>query len=261
MANLPESATWTAGVYQLETTDPVLGGAEGVDNVQAKALANRTAYLKSEIEALAAEVAALDFSVTNHGALTGRDTADAHPIEAITGLFSALAGRAPSVHQHSASAISAGTMDTARLPAASTSAAGIVQLVAGLTSTSNTQALAAGQGKALKDLIDQIAAPTTGMAGDGGWLIIPTPTTPMYVQWIAKPVKDGDWQSFPIEFPTACLVLVGIDITSTVNTYISVGATALSRLGFRVRATNLGTSPPTRWTHATFGGSYLALGH
>jgi len=26
MANLEETAVWTPGVYQLETTDPVLGG-------------------------------------------------------------------------------------------------------------------------------------------------------------------------------------------------------------------------------------------
>jgi len=53
MANLEESAVWTPGVYQLETTDPVLGGpvqpepaTGGIANRQALALANRTAYLK-----------------------------------------------------------------------------------------------------------------------------------------------------------------------------------------------------------------------
>lgn len=46
MANLPEAATWEAGIYQLEITDPVRGGAEGISNLQAKQLANRTAWLK-----------------------------------------------------------------------------------------------------------------------------------------------------------------------------------------------------------------------
>ncbi|MDG4811644.1 hypothetical protein P8629_01365, partial [Hydrogenovibrio sp. 3SP14C1] len=51
MANLPETAQWEAGVYQLETTDPVEGGPNGIDNEQAKQLANRTAFLKGQLEA------------------------------------------------------------------------------------------------------------------------------------------------------------------------------------------------------------------
>lgn len=50
MANLPESSSWNAGVYQIETTDDVIGGVNGVANAQAKALANRTLYLKNWLE-------------------------------------------------------------------------------------------------------------------------------------------------------------------------------------------------------------------
>lgn len=50
MANLTETATFDAGVYQLETTDPVQGGSTGVSNYQAKALANRTTYLKQRVD-------------------------------------------------------------------------------------------------------------------------------------------------------------------------------------------------------------------
>lgn len=50
MANLEEKVEWTAGIYQFETTDPVMGGPNGVDNVQAKQLANRTQYLKQQSE-------------------------------------------------------------------------------------------------------------------------------------------------------------------------------------------------------------------
>lgn len=49
MANLTETQTWETGIYQLETTDPVEGGAEGKSNVQAKQLANRSAWLKQHI--------------------------------------------------------------------------------------------------------------------------------------------------------------------------------------------------------------------
>ncbi len=48
--NLQEVAEWVEGIYQLEIEDLVQGGAEGVDNLQAKQLANRTAYLKAQVE-------------------------------------------------------------------------------------------------------------------------------------------------------------------------------------------------------------------
>jgi hypothetical protein len=51
MATLPETATWEAGIYQLETTDPVQGGLNGIDNLQGKQLANRTVYLKQQVDA------------------------------------------------------------------------------------------------------------------------------------------------------------------------------------------------------------------
>lgn len=47
MANIIETETWDDGVYQLETTDPVEGGADGVDNAPHKNLANRTLWLKN----------------------------------------------------------------------------------------------------------------------------------------------------------------------------------------------------------------------
>ncbi|WP_244744918.1 gp53-like domain-containing protein [Paraburkholderia terricola] len=51
MADLVEIAQWEEGVYQLETSDPVMGGPDGVDNRQAKQLANRTRYLRAQQEA------------------------------------------------------------------------------------------------------------------------------------------------------------------------------------------------------------------
>ncbi|MCQ4319719.1 hypothetical protein [Stutzerimonas stutzeri] len=50
MANVNETSQWESGVYQIETTDPVLGGANGIANVQARQLANRTAYLKARAD-------------------------------------------------------------------------------------------------------------------------------------------------------------------------------------------------------------------
>ncbi|WP_244097656.1 gp53-like domain-containing protein [Burkholderia ambifaria] len=64
MTNLIEIERWEDGVYQLETSDPVVGGPDGIDNLQAKQLANRTRYLKRAIESgqsnLDAHTAAVD---------------------------------------------------------------------------------------------------------------------------------------------------------------------------------------------------------
>ena len=48
MANLKLLPRWTEGVYQLEETDPVMGGENGIDNQQAKDLGNRTEFLRQE---------------------------------------------------------------------------------------------------------------------------------------------------------------------------------------------------------------------
>ena len=53
MANITEELSnpqWSEGIYQLETTDPVLGGPNGIANRQAKELAARTQYLKKKQE-------------------------------------------------------------------------------------------------------------------------------------------------------------------------------------------------------------------
>lgn len=52
MADLTESEEWTPGIYQIETSDPVLGGPLGISNQQGKQLANRTRWLKGKIDAL-----------------------------------------------------------------------------------------------------------------------------------------------------------------------------------------------------------------
>ena len=49
MANLTNTSTWEAGIYQLEATDPVQGGPGGVSNQQAQQLSNRTNWLRDRI--------------------------------------------------------------------------------------------------------------------------------------------------------------------------------------------------------------------
>ena len=64
MANLPETPQWEEGIYQIDVSDPVLGGPDGISNRQGKQLASRTLYLKQQVEKggsdLAAHIAAAD---------------------------------------------------------------------------------------------------------------------------------------------------------------------------------------------------------
>jgi hypothetical protein len=92
MANLTESVTWAAGVYQIELTDPVIGGPGGISNLQAGALANRTAWLKAQVEAL-------DLSLDGHLGVGGEAQ---HPLvtDSVAGFMSpamlaTLTSRAP----------------------------------------------------------------------------------------------------------------------------------------------------------------------
>ncbi|WP_233468305.1 gp53-like domain-containing protein [Enterobacter asburiae] len=83
MANLPETPQWEDGIYQIEVSDPVLGGPDGISNRQAKQLAKRTSYLKQQVEKggtdLAAHIAAADphtqYAPKDSPALTGSPTA------------------------------------------------------------------------------------------------------------------------------------------------------------------------------------------
>lgn len=52
MTNLTEKEQWEDGVYQIEKTDPVVGGPEGLSNRQGQQLANRTKYLKGLVDGL-----------------------------------------------------------------------------------------------------------------------------------------------------------------------------------------------------------------
>lgn len=47
---LPEEAVWEEGIRQVETTDTVLGGPGGTPNIAPEQLANRTLYLKQNME-------------------------------------------------------------------------------------------------------------------------------------------------------------------------------------------------------------------
>ncbi|MBS6284346.1 phage tail protein [Haemophilus parainfluenzae] len=52
MANLTLTRQWVENIYQLETSDPVMGGPDGIDNRQAKELGARTNWLKDQVDGI-----------------------------------------------------------------------------------------------------------------------------------------------------------------------------------------------------------------
>lgn len=82
MANLTETPQWEAGIYRIETNDPVIGGENGISNAAAKQLGNRTAWLKAQVEALLADIAAIEGAYATTASLAAHtgNTANPHAV-------------------------------------------------------------------------------------------------------------------------------------------------------------------------------------
>lgn len=50
MSNLPETPSWESGIHQLEESDRAKAGVGGVLNIPATQLANRTRWLREQVE-------------------------------------------------------------------------------------------------------------------------------------------------------------------------------------------------------------------
>lgn len=128
MANITETPAWAPVVDEIDTSDKVLGGPDGVINVQAKQLADRTAYLKQEVEEAAAaagvagvkadqalgsiediEVAAGSATAAAAAALAHRDAAQAAEALAVVARNAAQAAGAQSADNAQFAVTAAGT--------------------------------------------------------------------------------------------------------------------------------------------------------
>ena len=152
MANVKETATWENGIYQLETTDPVLGGENGIDNLQARQLGNRTQWLKTEIARAVADIGNLgsgkadkSVQITAGAGLAGGGTLASNRT---------LALGTPGTCSGSTSNWAGSDTHTHALAAATLLAPGIVQLVNNLATADAGKALTAAQGKAIKERLD-----------------------------------------------------------------------------------------------------------
>lgn len=156
MANLHETATWEAGIYQWETSDPVMGGENGIDNKPTRQLANRTLWLKTElakaVESIGSNKSAADIAlgtkadknttITAGNGLTGGGNLSANL---------AISLGTPSTITATSGNTVAASSHTHEIDKASTTTPGIVQLNNTLSSSATNQALTAAMGKKLQD--------------------------------------------------------------------------------------------------------------
>ncbi len=157
MATIPNPASPKfPDVYQIETSDPVQGGPNGISNKSTKDLVERTQYLNLNKANTATKIVAGN-GLTGGGTL-GSDT-------------TVTLGTPGGLTDKSNNAVTE-TGHTHSLQKSSTAVAGIVQLNDTLTSDSITLALTAKQGKALKSELDTLgtdkaATATKIVAGNG----------------------------------------------------------------------------------------------
>ncbi|MBZ6678992.1 SGNH/GDSL hydrolase family protein, partial [Klebsiella pneumoniae] len=68
MTKIDEKAVWPSEIYQIRRGDTVSGGKDGVANIQAGQLADRTAYLKKSLESFSVMIQSGDAPYTDESA-------------------------------------------------------------------------------------------------------------------------------------------------------------------------------------------------
>lgn len=140
------------------------------------------------------------------------------------------------------SKISTGTVPVARLPAASTSAAGAVKLNNTLTSTSTTEALTAAQGKVLND---RFINDFLNLKSENGYQKLPSG---LIIQWgrftptMATTIGSPQYVSYPIAFPNKLLFAVpstnGGATSGTEMAHIDTSLSTKTQLGIYANYNN-----------------------
>ena len=161
MANISkntQSPTWAQGIYQIETSDPVLGGANGIANRQARELAARTQWLKAEIAKAVQSIGSNKTTTDNSLALKANAATQISAGAGLTGGGTLAANR--TIGLATPSTLSGSTTNwvgngatghTHEIARATPTLAGVVKLVNTLDSTALDAALTAAMGKKLND--------------------------------------------------------------------------------------------------------------
>ncbi|EPO6151208.1 gp53-like domain-containing protein [Escherichia coli] len=287
MANLPETPQWESGIYQIEVSDPVLGGPDGISNRQAKQLASRTSYLKQKVEKsgtdLAAHIAAVDphtqYATKASPTFTGTPTAPTPAngdnskklatTEFVAKALAALAGSAPE------------TLDTLKELA---DALGNDPNFATTVLNKLAEKLAKDQNGAdipdpelfVKNLGLGEAAKlgaAVGVTGNTGRILIPAliggVEQNIIFQWVSGFLSDSTGVAtvtLPMAFPNALFHATAIDSGASASSWngsagttwgFDIGGSTRTTVKLRVLRTTNGTS----WAGASAAGCLFAIGY
>ncbi len=211
MGNLNETEKWEENIYQLETSDPVLGGADGISNRAPRQLANRTKWLKKKTEEVAQSLAEHarsrnhpDATLTEKGFTqlssatnSTSETLAATP-KAVKAAYDLAAGKAPASHTHPWNQITG-------VPSASLTAKGTVQLSSATNSESETEAATPKAVKALHDMLTSKYTGQDATTGRKGIVQLSSATNSNSETLAATPKAVSDALSMAFVKPTTSL--------------------------------------------------------
>lgn len=229
MANLTETPTYEAGIYRFETTDPVQGGPGGIDNLPTNQLANRTAWLKAQVEAILLDIAAIESGYATDADLAGHagNTSNPHAVtKAQVGLGSVLNYGIATQGEAEAGASDSKYMTPLRskqaiaalVPAATDTVAGLIERAT------------AGEAQGLSDT-ERAITPATLAAAFKGANLSETPNgfqrlpSGIIFQWgIATTSGGGASVTFPVAFPSGVFVVAASINAANTNRLVSTGS-------------------------------------
>ena len=206
MADLKEEIKWENGIYQIETTDPVVGGVDGISNKQAKQLANRTSYLKKQVED--------NKSGADLALVKKRDVTDSYSKTEVDEKFTDMGKLIKEKLGKSETAADSAKLgglaadkyakkdDIPAAPQAATETkAGIVKLKNSITGSLSDTAISE------KAIMDFIASNFANSRQESGYTKLPNG---LIFQWgrIGEKTNDPIRVNYPIAFPNLCLSLI-----------------------------------------------------
>lgn len=247
MANLTETPTYEAGIYRFETTDPVQGGPGGIDNLPTNQLANRTAWLKAQVEAILLDIAAIESGYATAASLAGHTGNTSNPhrtTKAHVGLGSVenygiatkAEAEAGAVDNKYVTPLKAKQAIAALVPAASATVAGLIECATAAEAQALTDTARAITPDTLKAAFlggNQMLA-ASGYQRIPGGLIVQWGTANVPANTVGHPI------TLPIAFQETFLkVALGVSLTVVTNFY-APGYSGKTLTGFQATNPNSG---------------------
>ena len=235
MANLPEgNAEFPEGIYQIETTDPVLGGVPnettkaGVANIAAMQLAKRTRWLKARVDQLLAAVSAASTGVAGIVRLSSATNSNSETLAAtpaaVRAVMDVATARVPAGRTISAGGLAIGGGDLSANRTITVPAATQAEAEAG---TANDRAMTPLR---VAQAITRSLEGTASLA-EAGWVRLPGG---LLMQWgIGHPSGGAGFSTstFPVAFSALPFsIVLGERSNMTANEHVCIVSVVQDRL-------------------------------